>query len=654
MSYYLKVLKDYPVGFWQLDDVAINASFDFNDILDNFDTYQDLLDNYNQYGSINYVATDSSGCGNDGVYVGDFNNSKQHFPLSPGGQYAVDITSTKSIEFSISNSYYKQSAEGGFATQYYNDNDFTLECWIDPEIVTNSQTTIFGDSENDIGIFWQNGNIIFKLDQDSLEYTIPFTNKVLHVVCVYSVLNAYIYINGEMVATKQILNNPFTNSSILLKSGPTQNVDDVFLADDFAVYRYSLSSSQILDHYQDKGYTIPSQIVNPDNGELFEFYDNSLKTSFRYSYPLNKSWQNFLTDDLYYDEIENYIQIAKTNTAISKEVVFKDLISMPNGINMDSSKIEWYGNNGIKVESSLDDILYVECKNGESIPQYTYANFNEQRFIYLRVTISSPDASKYLPKLYSLSINFYNSQIMYSQNNSSYISKIDNCDYYLGLNKYPIASKDIRNGLLVPADSGFNLNLNNNIKSIEFFYTPFFLLPLTDSQITDIALSQNNIINAEINSNSVVPDVTPAETTNIPSKIHGLILQESTQTEYYWDNVGNISKNNIKSIYVNGVNMTSETNILDVFVYNNLHHVVINFENSITDTLLINKTSPNAVKALYQYMSLYQYNLSLNTIIDHYNLYTSKSSYQSIGSTITVSENSVNLYNNDWLVIQNA
>lgn len=610
MSYYLKILKDYPIGFWQLDDVAINATFDFNDILNNFDTYQDLLDNYSQYANINYIATDSSGCNNNGLYVGDFNNSIQHFPLSPGGQYAVDISSTKSIEFPITNSYYKNSAEGGFATKYYNDNDFTLECWIDPEIVTNNLTTVFGDAENEIGIFWENGNIIFKLDQDQIEYTIPFISKTFHVVCVYSVSNAYIYLNGEMVASKLLSNNVFTNNSILLKCGPTEDIQDILLADDFAIYRYALSPVQILDHYQDKSYTIPSQIVNPDNGEIFEFYDNGLRTSFKYSYPLNKSWQSFLTDDLYYDEIENYIQIVQTDTAASKEISFVDIISMPTGISMDSSKIEWYGDNGIIVESSLDDITYEECKNGEAIPQFTNADFSEQRFVYLKVTMTSSDTSKYLPRLYSLSIYFYNDQIMYSQNGSSYLSKIENLDYYLGLNKYPIMKKDIRNGILAPINSGFYINPSQEYKSIEFFYTPF-------------AISKSGLI-------------------------------KSNNTEYSWNQNGSINKSNIESIYVNGQDVTTETNISSIFVANNLHHVVINFTTADSEVFTINYKDSGSVRSLYQYMSLYQDNLTFNKIIEHYNLYTSKPAYRTLGATITMSENTVDLYNNDWIVVQNA
>ena len=610
MSYYLKILKDHPIGFWQMDDVAINPTFDFNDILDRFDTYQDLLDAYNQYGEINYIATDSSGCGNDGLFVGDFINSQQHFPLSPGGQYSIDITSTKSVEFPIINSYYKQNSPGGFATKYYSDNDFTLECWVSLEISTNNLTTILADPIKNIGIFYQNGNIVFKLDSEYIEYTLPFINKTFHIVCVYSINKAYIYIDGELVVTKTISSNPFTNTEILLQTGPTANSADIFLIDDIAVYRYGLSQFQILEHYADKGYTIPSQIVSPDNGEIFDFYDDALRTMFKYSYPLNKSWEYFLTDDLLYNNSENYIQINKTDSAISKEVIIEDIITLPTGITMDSSKIEWFGDNGITVETSIDGETYEICNNGETIPQYSYDNFSDQRLLYIKITITSEDASKYLPKLYNLYIYFYNQQILYSKNGGGYLSKIDDLNYYLGSESYPILSKDKRNGLLVPANSGFNINMPYDIKSVEFFYTPF-------------SISKSGLF-------------------------------KSDNSEYSWNQNGSINKTNIDSIYVNGVDVTLETAVSDIFTANNLYHVVINFTEASQGIAVFNYKSSGSVKSLYQYMSFYKFALDLNKIIDHYNLYSGKSTYRTTGITLALSENSTNLYNNDWLVIQNS
>jgi hypothetical protein len=142
---------------------------------------------------------------------------------------------------------------------------------------------------------------------------------------------------------------------------------------------------------------------------------------------------------------------------------------------MDSSKIEWFGDNGITVETSIDGLNYLLCTNGESIPQYTNNTFNSSRVLNIKITINSENISKYLPKLYSLNISFYNNQIMYSKNGSSYLSKIENLDYYLGSSTHSIVSRDPRNGILSPLNSGFNINLSELKQSIEFFYTPYSL-----------------------------------------------------------------------------------------------------------------------------------------------------------------------------------
>lgn len=617
MSYALKVLQDNPIGFWKLDDVAINPVFNFNDILENFNTYQDLLDGYEQYQYINYQATDSSGCQNTGTYVGDFNNPIKHFPLSPGGEHSLEINSERYIIFPIVNSYYKQNVVSQFGTQNNWSKSFSLECWVDLEINTSSLTSIFADEDNSIGIFYQNKNIIFKLDTQTLEYTLPFTNKVIHVVCVYNISYASIYIDGVLVLSKNIDSNPFTNEQLQLQTGPSKSSEDTFIIDDIALYRYALSELQIKNHYFNQSYTSPTQIVLPDNGELFEFYETEISKVFTYSYPYNKSWENFLNDDIFYNRTENYISLNKTATEGIQEIYIYDVITLPAGLEMDSSKIEWFGETGVSVETSLDGITYENCINGKSIPQYTYENFNESRFFYIKIKLFSNDTSRYLPSLYNLSVNFYNQQIMYSKNGESYISKIQDLDFYLGSNKYPILQKDRRNGILVPSDSGFNINIPYEVKSIEFFYTPL-------EQITKSSLIKTS---------------------------SGL---NSTESEFSWNDNGSLNKINIDSIYVNGENATAETNISNLFIVNNLHHVVINFTSPISGVAIINHKTSGSIESLYQYMSIYKENLDLNKITDHYNLYSSKNQYQTQPVYMSMSENSVNIYNNDWLVVQNS
>jgi hypothetical protein len=586
MSNKLAVIKDNPIGFWTLDDAQ------------------------------NGVLKDFSGCNNNASYTGIFETSEKRLPLSPGGTNYLEINSSNKIDFEILNGYYQDDFPGGFGTINYRDNDFTIECWFYPKINTQSLTTVLGDNTNSIGLFYINGNLVFKLNQDYLEYTLPLINKSMHIVCVYLVSEAHIYVDGKLCASKTISSNPFINNTVLLSSGPTSNSNDKFLIDDVAVYRYGLPFVKIKDHYFNNDYTNPSQVSQSDNGEFFEFYDTDISKVFTYSYPLNRQWEQLITDELYYDHVNKYIQIKRGETTDSKVVVLEDTIYLPAATDMDSSKIEWFGNNGITVETSIDGQNYLSCTNGESIPQYTNSVFDSSRALNIKITITSENVSKYLPKLYSLNISFYNNQIMYSKNGSSYLSKIQDLDYYLGPDTYSALSRDPRNGILTPTNSGFNINLSELKQSVEFFYTPYSL--------------------------------------NKGLLVSSIVSGSGTASEYSWNTNGSINKTNIASIYVNGVDVSAQTLISNIFKVNDIHHVVINFTAPIYGAVTVNYKSSGSVKSLYQYMSFYKELLDYNKIINHYDLYTSRQSYQTSGSSITLSENSVNLYNNDWLVIQNS
>lgn len=576
MSYYYKVLKDHPIGFWTLDDGMMQA-------------------------------VDRSGCQNMGSYYGP---QLRHIPLVSGGESSMKITSSSSIEFPILRDYYVEEKEAPFATHDKADNEFTFECWIYPKITSTDLTPIFADLTNNVGIFWENNNLIFALDTESLEYSIPIINRSMHLVCTYSPTSASIYINGDLVVTKLINSNPFENTTLLLKSGPTINSTDEFLIDDIAAYRYVLSEKNIKEHYIENNTVLPIQISYPDNGEIFNLYDNGMRTSFSYNYPKDKSWEYFLNSDITLNRTENYIQIAKTDTQQTKEIIIEDIISMPSGISMDSSKLYWEGNNGISVYTSLDGISYEQCDNGYAIPQYTYDSFSEQRFIYIRIVLESSDSSKYIPTLYSLSINFYSEQIIYSKNGGSYISKILGKDYNLGKEVYPVLSTNILNGIYVPANSGFNINIPYELSTIEFFYMPN-------------SLSQSSLITG-------------------------------AATDFNWNTSGVISKNNINKIYVNGQDKSSETDISNVFTPKYLNHVVVILDEPESEEIVLNYKSPASVPATYQHISLYKYPLGYNQIVNHYELYTGKSRYIATGSSLAMTENSISLYNNDWLVIQNS
>ena len=152
MSYYISILKDSPIGFWKLDEVSGTS------------------------------ARDSSGCGNNGSYVGGVQPIK--IPLVPNGAYSTKITNTNTLSFPITKDFSGQTGIGGFGIIKTEDNDFSIELWFHPKNIT-ALTPLFADLDQ-IGLYWDNGNIVFKLQSERIDYVVPYSNKSFHVVATYS------------------------------------------------------------------------------------------------------------------------------------------------------------------------------------------------------------------------------------------------------------------------------------------------------------------------------------------------------------------------------------------------------------------------------------------------------------------------------------
>ena len=587
MSYQLKVIKDYPIGFWELDESSGTS------------------------------ATDSSGCGNNGTYTGTITNGL--IPLIPGGTQASKITNTSYITLPITYDYYGNIFSGGVANIHTSDNDFTLEVWIHPRFNTNNQTPILADATNNIGLFWENGNIVFQLDNQRIDYTVPTTSKTYHIVGIYSVSAMYLYVDGEQVGYQTLSNFSFTNETFELNIGPTLDSTDSFLVDAPAIYRYSLSPAKIFNHYNEIQPLPAIQIANPEEGDLFEFYDNSISKQYSYSYPANKSWETFASTDLFYNSYEDALELMAGTG--SKTVTIEDLIILPVGFYMDSSKIEWDGDNGILVETSLDGSTYSSCVNGQTIPGFSIDNFSADRVIYLKITLSSDDVSKYIPRLSNLMLIFYYEQKHYAVNSGAYMStlagtaNVTNFDVTISNKNYPILSRHSRNGIKTTVNSGFYINTSRSIRTIEFFYTPDYLN------------DDGGLI----------------ETSN----------GNYTASVYRWNNTGVITKTNISAIYVNGVNKTSQTNINNVFISGELHHVVIVYSGPVSGALKFSHTVYGSVPDLIQNIALYPNVFTSTNALDHYNLYIEKASIVADDSSFALTEDGVSAYGNDWLVVKN-
>lgn len=588
MSYKYSIIKDKPVGFWLLNE------------------------------SSGTTALDASGCGNDGEYLSAPTLSP--LPLVYGGLKSINITSSQSITFPISKNYVGIEQEYPIANKYNSDNDFSLECFVFPKSLSTSQVPLIADFSNEIGLFINDNGVTFALGDlldltKRIDYSILNMNRVLHIVCVYSPQYAAIYIDGERVAEKTLSNFSFNNTTLSLMCGPATSTDEL-LIDSASIYRYALSESQILAHYSSAQSILPFQVTYPDLGESFEIYDNNISTKFSYAYPANKAWNFLIKAGLEYNSDYDYLGLI-AGSGDSQSISVDEFLFIPSQYGIDDSKIEWVGTNGVSVYASVDGETYIECINGEAIPQYRLGDFDTSYGLYLRITFTTADDSLYIPKLSSLIVKFYKSQLMYATNTTSYISQnVDDNLYparaYLGETKYPILSRNRLNGVRSKEDSGFLLNMTKPTSTIEFFYTPE-------------SLSESGLI----------------------------YKSESVAAGYTWSSSGSITKTNIAAIYVNGLDKTSQTNISNVFTSKELHHVVVVLTSEIDNNIKLNYSLSGSNESVYQYISLYDYQFDQAKVSSHYNLFVNGSPLESTEPSFSITENSVTPLDYDWLVVQN-
>ena len=143
--------------------------------------------------------------------------------------------------------------------------------------------------------------------------------------------------------------------------------------------------------------------------------------------------------------------------------------------------------------------------------------------------------------------------------------------------------------------------------------------------------------------------------------VSGLISTTSSgsyaASNYSWNGGGTISKTNISAIYVNDVNKTAETNVSNIFKLGQMHHVVIVFTAAVSGQIKIAHSSSGSVPALFQNLAIYPNQFTASKASEHYHLYIYGSTSTVVDDnspSITLTENSVDYYDNDWLVIQNS
>ena len=581
MTYQLKVIKDYPIGFWPLDE------------------------------SSGTTAADISGCGNNATYVGS--PAANMLPIIPGGGSGTKITNTAYITVPTSKDFYGSTVSNGLGNKYSSDNDFTLELWVSPYIQTSTLTTLFADTTDNIGLYWEKGDIVFKVtDTEQIRWAVTYSKKAMHLVGIYSVNSISLYIDGTQVATKTIDPNfKFANTSLDLQIGPTSDAGDSFVVDAPAVYRYGLNAASINRHYNDANYYIqPIQVVTPEEGVLFSCSDRTNKIDFSYTYGVDATWDSFLDSNTYYDDKGKYIGFIPTATSEAKSFIIEDFLFVPMESGFLDSKIEWRNELGVIVETSVDGTNYSTCVNGESIPQYKKGSFNTSGLLYIKITMATTDASKFLPRLSYFSIRFYSQTRFYADNFNSYIES--NNQFAIGSLNYSPLLRHYNNGIRPNSGYGFNINTGLNINTVEMFFTP---------------------------------KTTGANT---------LFYHAASGTKYAWNGSGAVSKASISKVYVNGVDKTSQTNISNFLVAGEPHHIVLVFTAAVTGDLQFNYETSGGPDNLYNNIAIYNRTLTQADVSSHFDLYCGRPTSTIIDPVIDLTELSPIYYDNDWVVIQSV
>ena len=580
MSYKNTVLNDFPNSFYLLDEVQSGSIDDYVALLSQYPTYQALLDSGLTYADINGMPVyDYSGSLNNGFASNA--SIKQLMPLVSGGIRGTEVSSLTEI-------YYEPK---GIATKYYKDNSFSIEAWCALP-ANNVSATIVGDPSINTGIFYENGNIIFKVGTNKVEHTVS-NAQAIHVVGIFQSNLLSLYVNGSIVDTLSLTSYQFSNELATFKTGPCTGR---LVIDSVAFYRYALSNTQILNHYNEgiKEVNI-SQIVSIDAGYLFSMNTESMQRRFSYTYPVSKLWEELNISAEYLSSDQSYVYIPESTGA--KSFSFTDHFIVPNYLGITTSQIHWENDvKGILVEASINNVTWQTCVNGSPLPYFNKNDNQVSDILYLRVTLSSDDSSRYLPILTSLDIAFYNSKNFYSDNSGYYASS--SYDYALPKVNSKTLSYNRNNGLIMYNGHGFSLNSIPSARSVELIFTPQY--------------NQN-------------------------------VLVSGASQIYEWNSAGAITKTGISSIYVNGINRTSETNVWDFLSVNNPHHIVINFTAAAT-SIKFNQNqndSKSGLGHMYNNVAIYENALSVNSILNHHLLYTGNTINLISDTSFSISESSL-------------
>lgn len=461
-----------------------------------------------------------------------------------------------------------------------------------------SQQNFLYDISQNIGFSVKDGNVIFTVT-DSLDAAHKIYYKLPSMAESYSIIGSYsqnqigLYINGELKSSKD-LGSSFKFKSTIDLQLDSEISSSFIILDKVEVYKSRVTTQHIKEILEHKVLVnnINRNIVM-DNPVYFECSRDSKPISHAMVYGVNK--------DLSTAELYNvYVTDSKEVKLVSGQTsgYIKDYYFFPPVADQNHNQIEWlFDNSGISLEYSFDDITYYPAINNLNIPNFSGGYF------YYKVTLTSSDTNANDPVFSGLSFICYEDKTLGSDNSGGEITTDYN--FVVGRRNSSVLYYPSSKGI-IPLSGGFRYN-SGNVRSVEFMYKPK-------------SLGQTSLI-------------------------------DCSDAKISWSAAGNITKSNISSFYVNGINQTSSS-ISDIFDVDIWYHVLVTFSSNKQSDLFFNQTQTGTMlggNSNYSNIAIYDYDAS-GLATKHFNSIINNQYAASSSDAITVGSDSYNGFNVDVLV----
>ncbi len=461
-----------------------------------------------------------------------------------------------------------------------------------------TQQNFLYDVSQNIGFSVKDGNVIFTIT-DSLDvshkiyYKLPSISESYSIIGAYSNNQSSLYINGELKASKY-LGDLFRFKSQIDLQLNSEISSDFIILDKIEVYKSKVNSVYLRDiaEYKVLANNINRNIVM-DNPVYFEAARDSKPISHAMIYGVNKDVSTAELSNVYITDSREVKLIEGQTSGYLKDYYF-----FPPVADSDHNQIEWlFNNSGIALEYSFDDITYYPATNNSNIPGFSGGYF------YYKVTLTSSDTSINDPVFSGISFICYESKTIGSDNSIGQITTDYN--FLVGKRNSSVLYYASNKGI-VPLSGGFRYN-SGDVRSVEFMYRP-------------TGLGQTSLV-------------------------------DCGDSRVSWSAAGNVTKSNISSFYVNGINQTSTT-ISDIFDTGIWYHVLITFSSNKQADLFFNQTQTGTMlgsNSNYSNIAIYDYDAS-GLASKHFNNIINNPYIASSSDSIAIGSDSYNGFNVDVLV----